>query len=80
MLTAFSTSGNSENVRRALVAANHRGIHTVAFLGRGGGQCTGLAHIEFLVASQITARVQEAHKFLLHTLCELVELQLEAHS
>jgi len=77
VLTAFSTSGNSENVRRALVAANDRHIHTVAFLGRKGGVCAGLASIEFLVSSEVTARIQEAHKFLLHTLCELVEQQLE---
>jgi len=77
VLTAFSTSGNSENVRRALVAANDRDLHTVAFLGRKGGDCAGLARIEFLVSSEVTARIQEAHKFLLHTICELVEQQLE---
>lgn len=78
VLTAFSSSGNSENVRRALIAAKDGQVHTIAFLGRGGGQCTGLADIEFVVASEVTARIQEAHKFLLHTLCELVEQQLEA--
>lgn len=77
VLTAFSTSGNSENVRRALVVANDRQIHTVVFLGRTGGGCAGLAHIEFLVWSEVTARIQEAHKFLLHSLCELVEQQIE---
>ncbi len=77
VLTAFSTSGHSENVRRALVAANDQQIHTVAFLGRGGGQCAGLAKIEFLVSSEVTARIQEAHKFLLHTICELVERQIQ---
>ena len=40
--------------------------------------CAGLADIEFLVSGEVTARIQEAHKFLLHTICELVEEQLQA--
>ncbi len=80
VLTAFSTSGNSEDVRRALVAAKDRQVHTIAFLGRDGGVCAGLAEIELLVSSQVTARIQEAHKFLLHTMCELVEEHLAAHT
>ena len=78
VLTAFSTSGNSEDVRRALVVAKDRQMHTIAFLGRKGGVCAGLAEIEFLVSSDVTARIQEAHKFLLHTMCELVEEHLAA--
>ncbi len=79
VLTAFSTSGNSEDIRRALVVARDRQVHTIAFLGRKGGACAGLADIELLVDGEVTARIQEAHKFLLHTMCELVEEQLAAH-
>lgn len=76
VLAVFTTSGNSENVRRALVTARECGLKTIAFLGRGGGKCAGLADIELLVRSDVTARIQEAHKFLLHTICEMIEMEL----
>jgi D-sedoheptulose 7-phosphate isomerase len=76
VLALFTTSGNSENIFRALVAARDLKLKTVAFLGRDGGECAGLADVELLVGGKITARIQEGHKFLLHTICELVEEQL----
>lgn len=75
-LAAFTTSGKSENILRALVAAKQLGVKTIAFLGREGGNCSGLADVELLVAGKKTARIQEGHKFLLHTICELVEERL----
>jgi phosphoheptose isomerase len=78
VLFAFTTSGNSENVLRALKVAKDSGVATVAFLGRDGGKCAGLADVEFIVPHKITARIQEAHKLLLHTICELVEVRLHA--
>lgn len=80
VLTAFTTSGRSENVRRALLEAKTLNIRTIAFLGKDGGKCAGLADIELLVTSDVTARIQEGHKFLLHTICELVEDKLQAHA
>jgi phosphoheptose isomerase len=76
VLAAFTTSGRSENVRRALIAAQNARVFSIAFLGRDGGNCTGLADIELLVREEVTARIQEGHKFLLHTICELVEEKL----
>ena len=76
VLMAFTTSGNSENVRRALVAAKNLQLLTVSFLGKDGGACRGIADIEMLVDSRNTARIQEAHKLLLHTICEMVENSL----
>ena len=70
---AISTSGNSTNIISALAAANIAGLYTIALLGRDGGRARGLAGIELVVPSTITARIQEAHKFLLHVLCEIVE-------
>jgi phosphoheptose isomerase len=75
-LAVFTTTGNSENVFRALVAAKDQKLKTIAFLGRDGGDCAGLADVELLVAGKATARIQEGHKFLLHTICELVDEQL----
>ena len=73
ILVALSTSGQSENVRRAIVAARERGVASIALLGRDGGVCTGLADIELIVRGEVTARIQEGHKLLLHTICEMVE-------
>ena len=75
VLVAISTSGNSPNILAALRAASAAGLATIALLGRDGGAARGLAGIEFIVPSQITARIQEAHKFLLHVLCEMVEAE-----
>jgi phosphoheptose isomerase len=77
-LAVFTTTGNSENVFRALVAAKDQRLKTIAFLGRDGGDCAGIADVELLVAGRATARIQEGHKFLLHTICELVDEQLLA--
>jgi phosphoheptose isomerase len=78
VLAVFTTSGNSENIFRALVAAKQLKLKTVAFLGRDGGECAGFADVELSVGGKLTARIQEGHKFLLHTICELVDEQLLA--
>lgn len=73
VLIAFTTSGRSPNVERALQAAKKLGVSTVSLLGRDGGACCGLADVELLVPGTLSARIQEAHKLLLHTICEMVE-------
>jgi phosphoheptose isomerase len=77
VLVAFTTSGKSENIVRALTAAKGLNLKTISFLGRDGGLCAGLADVQLLVSATNTARIQEGHKFLLHTICELVEEKLE---
>ena len=78
VLAVFTTSGNSENIFRALVTAKQLKLKTIAFLGRDGGECAGMADVELSVGGTLTARIQEGHKFLLHTICELVDEQLLA--
>ena len=73
VLVAITTSGNSPSILSAIAAAKAGGLHSIALLGRDGGRARGLADLELTVPSTITARIQEAHKFLLHTLCEIVE-------
>jgi D-sedoheptulose 7-phosphate isomerase len=73
VLVALTTSGNSPNILAALRAGKEAGLHTIALLGRDGGKARGLAEMEFIIPNQITARIQEAHRFLLHVLCEMVE-------
>jgi len=73
VLVAITTSGRSENVKRALVVARERGLRTIALLGKGGGTTGGLAEVELVVPSSVTARIQEAQKLLIHTFCQRVE-------
>jgi D-sedoheptulose 7-phosphate isomerase len=70
---AITTSGNSANLLKAIGVAKEQKLVTVSFLGKDGGQAKGLCDIELLVPSPVTARVQEAHKILYHSLCEWVE-------
>ena len=76
LLICLTTSGKSKNVVRALEEAKMRKLKTVALLGRDGGSTVGLAEVDLLVRSDSTARIQEAHKLLLHVLCEVLESRL----
>ncbi len=78
VLVAFTTSGNSENVVRALGAAKERGLVTAIFSGKTGGRARGMADHEIIVESvnPSSARIQECHQLLLHALCERVERAL----
>ncbi|MEX0744385.1 MAG: SIS domain-containing protein [Phycisphaeraceae bacterium] len=78
VLAAFTTSGNSENVRLALEAARERGVGSIAFLGKGGGRCRGLADAELIIPHDTTARIQEAHLLMYHTLCQWLDPLLAA--
>ena len=73
VLVAISTSGNSANIRLALEAAKEREMATVSLLGREGGLCAGLADAEIIVPCQSTARIQEVHQVIIHTLCLITE-------
>ena len=73
VLVAITTSGKSRNVERGLEQAKRSGLRSIALLGRDGGTCRGLGTVEILVPHQVTARIQEAHKVIIHLLCELVE-------
>jgi D-sedoheptulose 7-phosphate isomerase len=75
-LIGLSTSGNSENVIRAVKAANALGITTIGLLGRDGGQLARLCNHPVIVSASSTARIQEAHIFIGHTLCGLIERSL----
>ena len=74
ILIAISTSGNSHNVIAAVEKARELGLTTIAFTGAGGGRVGSLAHHLFAVDSHDTARVQEAHLFAGHMICDWLEL------
>jgi len=69
----LSTSGNSANVLQGVDAAASMGALTVGFTGGEGGKLARSVDIPIVVPHPRTCRVQEAHLFLGHTLCELVE-------
>jgi D-sedoheptulose 7-phosphate isomerase len=73
LVIAITSSGSSPNIVAALKEANRLGIKTVAFLGRGGGKAKGLATCELLVPGDRGASAQEAHLFLIHHFCELID-------
>ena len=62
----------------ALTEAKKSGIESVAFLGRGGGKAKGLATCELIMPGQSGAAAQEAHLFLIHHFCELVDAAFPA--
>ena len=76
VLVAISTSGRSANVQRAVQAAREGGIAVVGLLGRDGGTLKPLCDVALVVPSDTTARIQEAHIFIGHTLCAMVEQAL----
>jgi len=76
VLVAISTSGKSANVLRAVHAARELGIGVVGLLGRDGGPLKPLCDVALVVPSDTTARIQEAHIFIGHTLCAAVEASL----
>lgn len=73
----ISTSGNSENVLRALKVAKCKGCKTVALLGRNGGKIGKIVNYPLIIPCNTTARVQEAHILLIHIMCELLERNVE---
>lgn len=76
LLICLTTSGKSKNVVRALEEAKTRKLRTISLIGRDGGSTIGLADVDLLVRGDSTARIQEAHKLLLHVLCEALESPL----
>ena len=75
-LIGISTSGNSENILRALIAARRKNVHALAFLGNGGGKCLDACDLAYVVPSGNTASIQEAHIVAGHALMELIEVNI----
>lgn len=74
----ISTSGESQNVVRGLVAARELGLATLGFTGRNGGKMRSLVDLCLCVPSSSTARVQEAHILVGHILIGIVENVLQS--
>lgn len=72
----ISTSGNSENVYRAVEVAKKNGAKTAAFLGKDGGKIGKHVNFPIIIPCMTTARVQECHILLIHIICEIAEEEL----
>ncbi len=66
VLVAFSGSGNSHNVLRAIEWANARGLVTVGITGRSGGELGGLARYRISVGTDHMGHIEEGHFLIQH--------------
>ena len=73
LVIGITTSGNSANVVNAIEAANAIGATTVGMTGGTGGKLNALCKYNIVIPSNVTARIQEAHIFVGHSLCEILE-------
>jgi len=78
VLIVFSTSGGSPNILNVLATAQAGGLMTIAILGKDGGAARTRADHALVVPSASSARIQEVHGLILHTICEEVEERCSA--
>jgi D,D-heptose 1,7-bisphosphate phosphatase len=73
VLVGISTSGESANILQAIEQANRQGAVTIGLLGRTGGKIAAACRLPIVVPGDNTARIQEMHALIGHTLCDLIE-------
>lgn len=73
VLVCLSTSGNSTNLIRAIEVAKMKGLHTVSFIGKGGGKMKGMAETDVIVPLDETPRIQEIHLAAIHSVCSVLD-------
>lgn len=76
-LIGISTSGHSPNIQRAVSAARDKKMHTIGLLGRDGGSIEAQVEHCIIVDGQRTARIQEAHSFILHFWAQQIEAAMQ---
>ena len=76
VVIGISTSGNSENVLRAVNKANAIGAYTIGLLGNDGGKLKDAVNLPIIIPSNDTARIQEVHITIGHIICEIIEEDL----
>lgn len=72
----ITTSGNSENIVKALMVARAKKLRTILLTGRTGGKCKALADVSICVPETETFKVQELHLPVYHALCLMLESTL----
>jgi D-sedoheptulose 7-phosphate isomerase len=76
---AFSGSGNSPNVLRAMQAAEKLGVATIGFSGFAGGKLQDLVEQHINVPSDSMAQIEDVHLALTHAICEILKLEHVPH-
>ncbi len=76
VLLCLSTSGASMNIINAIKTAEEQQMHCINMLGKDGGEVAQLGHLNLIVPSFSTPRIQEVHLHLVHLLCGLIENHL----
>jgi len=70
LLITISSSGNSENIVRALSWAKENGLDTIAFTGFSGGRSAGIADVNLHVPAQNYGVVEDIHQSFMHILAQ----------
>lgn len=78
VVVGISTSGNSPNVREALILAREKGCKTIGLLGGNGGTIKEFCDMALIMPSSDTPRIQEGHITTIHIICDLIEKTLFA--
>jgi len=73
IIIAISTSGNSNNVINGIVKAKENGSFVIGLAGNSGGKLRSISDLLLNVPSNDTARIQEGHRIIIHSLCQLIE-------
>jgi D-sedoheptulose 7-phosphate isomerase len=73
VLICFSTSGNSKNIIKCIEAIKDKNVKTISFLGNDGGIISKISDHPIIIPSNNTARIQECHMLIGHSIIEIVE-------
>ena len=76
VVLGISTSGNSVNVKNAIITSRERKAKTIALLGNNGGIIKECVDIPIIVEDSSTSSIQEVHRVIYHIICEFVETEL----
>lgn len=76
ILMVITTSGNSDNLLKAVQVAHERSVRCIALNGKGGGKLADELNaddLNIVVSGDVTARIQEVHGLVIHCICELID-------
>jgi D-sedoheptulose 7-phosphate isomerase len=76
ILFGITTSGNSVNIIEGFKAGREKGLVNIGLLGKDGGSAKEFCDINIIVPSNSTPRIQEVHITVIHTICEIVEINI----
>jgi len=75
VLITISSSGDSENIVRAIDWARAHKVHTIAFTGFGGGRSAKLADVNVHVPSDNYGVIEDLHQSIMHVLAQALRME-----